>query len=281
MSNKETVLDFIDTWRQSPQRLHAELGSLSNETHRLPDNFDFLVSEEGLVDTETGVLVKNVIDKKSSLGRTEFQFLETLEHWAKENEESTGLWLSAPYPGKYPCSKALFYKIAYTWEGQKVLTNSAILFDANTSVTLNIASEISGMVFADSEKLRKSLIVLNNDSAELELLALISQYSQPDKISPEKVRKQIDYFAEMIMESTASDAILQEMERSGFLGKHAISCPSGSLTFSEYSLKNSDVVSISESGKYVVSCGNCGTPINSVISAGYSCHSCGGIYEGC
>lgn len=37
----------------------------------------------------------------------------------------------------------------------------------------------------------------------------------------------------------------------------------------------------SESGNYVVSCGNCGTPINSVISAGYQCHSCGGIYEGC
>ena len=64
MSNKETVLDFIDTWRQNPQRLHVELGSLSNETHRLPDNFHFLVSEEGLVDPETGVLVKKVIDRK-------------------------------------------------------------------------------------------------------------------------------------------------------------------------------------------------------------------------
>jgi len=281
MSNKETVLDFIDTWRQNPQRLHVELGSLSNETHRLPDNFHFLVSEEGLVDPETGVLVKKVIDRKSALGQTEFRFLETLEHWAKENEESTGLWLSAPYPGRYPCSKAIFYKIAYTWEGQKVLTNSAVLFDANAGQALDLASEISRTKFEHSEKLRESLIVLDDDFAISQVLSLISQYSQPDKVSSPKIKRQIGHFAEMIMQGTPSYQVADEMERSGFLGEHAISCPAGSLTFSEYSLNNSDVVILSESAKYVISCGNCGASINSVISAGYRCPLCGGAYEGC
>jgi len=281
MSNKETILGFIDTWRQNPQRLHAELGSLSNETHRLPDNFHFLVSEEGLKDPETGEFVRNIIDKKTALGMSEYRFMETLEYWARESEEGIGAWISAPYPVKYPCSKVIFYKIAHTWGGQKVLTNTAILFDTTSPLTLELASTISQTKFDDAEKLRESLIVLDDEDSVLKVLDLISQYSQPDKVPTERIEKQISFFRNMIMEDIPAGLILQEMELSGFLGKHAISCPSGSLTFSEYSLKNSEVVSLSESAKYVVSCGNCGTSINSVISAGYRCHSCGGIYEGC
>src|SRR3990167_9361335 len=99
MSNKKTVLDFIDTWRQNPQRLHAELGSLANETHRLPDNFHYLVSEDGLRDPETGGFIKEIIDRKIPLGLSESKFLETLESWANESEEGTSVWISAPYPG--------------------------------------------------------------------------------------------------------------------------------------------------------------------------------------
>jgi hypothetical protein len=39
--------------------------------------------------------------------------------------------------------------------------------------------------------------------------------------------------------------------------------------------------SISESGKYVKNCGNCGKPIEAVIPKGFRCPSCGGIYQGC
>lgn len=281
MPNKETVLGFIDTWRQNPQRLHAELGSLSNETHRIPDGFHYFVSEQGLVDPETGALIKDVIDKESPLGQTEFRFLETLEDWAKENDEGTGLWLSAPYPGRYPCSKAIIYQLAYSWEDQKVLSNSAILFDTTATETLNLAEKITQKKLEDEEKLRESLIVLEDEPTLINSLELINLYFQPDEVSPEKINRQISYFEEMITEGVPVYTIASEMERSGFVGKHAISCPSGSLTFSEHTLKNSQVASVSESGKYIINCGNCGTPINSVISAGYRCSSCGGIYEGC
>ena len=99
MSNKETVLDFIDTWRQNPQRLHAELGSLANETHRLPDNFHYLVSEDGLRDPETGGFIKEIIDRISPLGLSEFKFLETLESWANESQSMTPLRCSLSTPG--------------------------------------------------------------------------------------------------------------------------------------------------------------------------------------
>lgn len=38
---------------------------------------------------------------------------------------------------------------------------------------------------------------------------------------------------------------------------------------------------LKDTGKFVRNCGNCGTPINTIISKGYICPKCGGIYEGC
>jgi len=279
--NERAILQFVDTWRENPQRLHSELGSLSNETHRIPDPFHFITSEEGLRDPETGDLVREIIDRETTLGKTEHRFFETLESWEKENEQGTGLWLSPPYPSIYPCSKAIFFKISYTWEGQKVLTNSAIDLDATSAETLEISTKISQRKFDNPEALRESLFVLEDDSTELELLKIFSKYSKPDQVSSEHIKKHIRLFGRMIMEGIDSDLIYEEMRRTGFIGNHLISCPGGKPTFAEYSLLHSQVINFSESGKHVVSCGNCGSPINSVISAGYKCHSCGGIYEGC
>jgi hypothetical protein len=254
-NNERVILQFIDTWRENPQRLRPELGSLSNETHRVPDSFHYLSSPEGLRDLETGVLVREIIDKETPLGKTEFKFLEALESWEKENEEGTGLWLSAPYPSQYPCSKAIFFKISYTWEGQKVLTNSAVLFDATSTETLEIATRRSQEKFDDPEVLRESLLVLEDDSAELELLKIFSKYSEPDQVFHENIEKHIGLFEKMIMENVGSYLIYEEMRRTGFIGNHSISCPGGKLTFGEHTLSHSQIINSSESQ---TACSKCG-----------------------
>ena len=254
-NNERAILQFIDTWRENPQRLRPELGSLSNETHRTPDSFHYLSSPEGLRDIETGDLVKEIIDKETPLGKTEFRFFEALESWEKENEKGTGLWLSAPYPSQYPCSKAIFFKISYTWEGQKVLTNSAVLFDATSAETLEIATKISQRKFDNPEVLRESLLVLEDDSIELELLKIFSKYSKPDRISDDYIKKHIGLFERMIMEGTDSYLIYEEMRRTGFIGNHSISCPGGKLTFGEHTLSHSQIINFSESR---TACSKCG-----------------------
>ncbi len=254
-NNERAILQFIDTWRENPQRLRPELGSLSNETHRVPDSFHYLSSPEGLRDLETGDLVKEIIDKETLLGKTEFKFFEALESWEKENEKGIGLWLSSPYPSRYPCSKAIFFKISYTWEGQKVLTNSAILFDATSAETLEMAEKISQKKFDDPEILRESLLVLEDDSAELELLKIFSEYSQPDQVSHKDIKKHIGLFERMIMEGTDSYLIYEEMRRTGFIGNHSISCPGGKLTFGEHTLSHSQIINSSESRTVCNKCG--------------------------
>lgn len=267
-NNERVILQFIDTWRENPQRLRPELGSLSNETHRVPDSFHYLSSPEGLRDLETGDLVKEIIDKETSLGKTEFKFFEALESWEKENEKGTSLWLSSPYSSKYPCSKAIFFKISYTWDGQKVLTNSAVLFDATSAETLEIATKISQRKFDNPEVLRESLFVLEDDSVELELLKIFFKYSKPDQISDDYIKKHIGLFERMIMEGTDSYLIYEEMRKTGFIGNHSISCPGGKLTFGEHTLSHSQIINSSESR---TACNKCGGMDNVVCGICKNC----------
>ncbi len=78
----------------------------------------------------------------------------------------------------------------------------------------------------------------------------------------------------------------RHMERAGFRIDH-LGCPGvtntqllsdGSYTKDAYG--NARATTSGE-GKFVHNCGNCGTPIFAVISAGYVCSKCGGTYKGC
>lgn len=274
MRNKEVALNFISAWRVHPQRLTPELASLSNETNRRPDNFYYIVSENGLIDPETGNFVRDVIDGKSVLGQTEAIFLAGLDSLAPEKKEGVFIWISPPYPGRYPCSKAVFYKIAYTWEGQKVLDNAAVLFDSNAAQATKVASEISHIHFFDSEEVRRTPFFFEADeAATLKVLGLIAQHSQAQTQDESyDIGQQAKIYAEMIRGAVPGNKIVDDMQHSGFLGNYTVSCPP---TFSEYTLHNAFI------SKHVENCGQCGIHIGRPISKGYRCQYCGGTYKGC
>jgi hypothetical protein len=279
MSNKEVAYQFITTWRDKSQgRLEAELTSFSNESNRRPDSYFFEFEDGKLIDPQTKRPIFEFIDKKTKLGKKEAVALQKLEIWMGENDGGISFWISPPFEGKYPCSKIIISKIVYTWEGKKVLTNSAILFDANGDECLTIYPE--GQI--ENPEILRTTPVFSEDSEEaiLKVLNRIEKYTKHKSINL-KIEEESLFFARMISGGYGKEQIVYEMQKTGFLGNFSLSCATTSQTFSEYVVANSNVINNSENGKFVKNCGNCGANINSVIQKGYRCPSCGGIYEGC
>lgn len=267
-SPAQTTLSFIPSWeQQNPQRLVAELISLSQETNRKPDSYHFEIKNGVLIDPETNRPVLEFIQKG-----IEYDIAEELQSWTGQTEEGLAFWISPPLSEVYPCAKVIIHRIAYTLDGEKIVLNSAILFDANLK---------------NPEDLRKTLFtVQDSEETIFSILAWIEKISMK-KISTETghpyIKQHAGYFAEKIIRGDPACLVVQEMQQMGFLGQNSISCstPAGTSSFSEFTLSHSDLFLASEVGKFVRNCGSCGTPINAVISRGYRCPKCGGIYEGC
>lgn len=279
MANKEVAYQFITTWRdKDPARLGAELTSFSNESNRRPDSYHFEVSEGVLIDPHTKRPIADFIEKETPLGKLEVGVAEKLGDWARNSESGVAFWISPPFEKRYPCSKVIISKIAYAWSGQKILLNSAILFDANEKDCLSIAP---GGNIKDPEKLRETLFLAKDDEeAILEMLEKVNRYTKQKRENINTKNESV-FFARMISDGFSAKRIVDEMHQSGFLGNFDPSCTSQKPTFSEYMVANSSITNSSETGKFVKNCGNCGAEINSVIQKGYRCPNCGGIYEGC
>jgi len=223
MSNIEspslTTLKFIESWHtQDPQRLTAELISVKKETNREPDTYHFDIVDGLLIDPETKTRVLNFIAPG-----VEYEVAKKLQSWAKESEEGLAYWIS-PRSESYPCEKIIIHKIAYTWDGQKVIMNSAILFNAKLE---------------NAEKLRKTLFTTTDSEAVLiELLNWIEEVSR-EKVQASNSNKDAHaeavYFSNKIKSGIDPRLIVDEMSRTGFLGKNPISCSANfSPTFSDY-----------------------------------------------
>ncbi|MDP3994940.1 MAG: hypothetical protein Q8P91_03850 [bacterium] len=270
MSYKEspiqTTLSFIPSWEaQNLKRIAVELVSLHQETNRKPDTYYFELNNEKLSDPETARPILSFISPG-----VEYKIAEDLQSWVSQNDEGLAFWISPALDGKYPCSKAIIHKIAYNLEGKKVLLNSAILFDA----FLEHPEELRRNLFTtqDSEE---------NVSAILQWIEKVSKQKPKKADASPKIRQQAEYFAQKIALGIHPHSIVGEMQQAGFLGQNSISCSGGGLLFSGYTLGHSNINNQSELCKFVRNCGKCRVAINSIISKGYRCPKCGGVYEGC
>lgn len=266
-----TVQKFIPSWEKTyPQELVEQLISVSDETHRRPNFYPFKLKNGRLTDFGNGRIVLGVIKKETYLQKVEFEIAQELESWANRSEEGIAFWISPPYPGEYPCSKVIIHRIAYTSSAEKIVLNSAILFNAK---------------FNNPESLRKTLFTKEeSENTILEILGWVEEVS--DRNTPRSevgnitsIREQAYYFAQRIRAGDSKYVIAEEMQRMGFLGEYAISCGGGGTLSSL--LRVSNETGLIGGEKFVRNCGNCGAPINSAISKGYRCSSCGGVYEGC
>lgn len=206
-----TTLRFIDNWNlQNPQRLVAELVSVHKETHRKPDIYHFEVRDGLLIDPETKEPILNFIAPGIEKG-----IAENLQSWAIKNEEGVAYWISPRLEGVYPCNKIIIHNIAYTQEGEKIVLNSAILFDGNLE---------------NPEELRKTLFYAEDTPETFsKILTFIEEVSRQkiNKVfdyNEEIVRSQAEYFARQIKMGVTPSIVVEEMQKNGFLGKNSISC---------------------------------------------------------
>jgi hypothetical protein len=213
-----TVLRFSDTWNEQivSNRLVANLVSLNKETNREADTYHFLVKDSILVDPETGKPVLDFITPG-----VEKDIAIQLQSWAETNDEGLAFWISPPLPGVYPCAKTILHRLAYTTQGEKIIQNSAILFDAK---------------FDNPEILRQTLFTQPDTEENLaKILEWVSEKSNKHVFASRnetEVRQKAAYFADMVQGGVSRQHVIEEMKRSGFLGENSISCPGVSTTFS-------------------------------------------------
>ncbi len=262
-----TTCRFLETWQGiNPNRLIAELISVNNETHRNPDPYHFSLRQGKLIDPETGKPITDFISDG-----VELEVVLKLQDWANKKDAGLAYWVSPRLVDVYPSEKLIIHRIAYTLTGEKIVLNSAILFEAELD---------------NPETLRDTLFE-SDDTEEniLKLLAWVQEVSgEAVNLTSHKTHKdQAQYFAKQIINGVDHSQIIQEMLQTGFLGEFSISCKTvnNPASFSNYILSRAAINSIETSeGKYVEKCGNCGKEIKAVIRKGYKC-SCGGVYEGC
>jgi hypothetical protein len=252
-SNVRTIEGFVPIWQstQDQQRTTDEIISVFKETHRLVDEWPYYSDREGIFiklrnegqERPDRVYIKDIICKKGYPERAEADVLTQLERWILETDEGWVIWVSPPYPGKYPCTKIIIHQIAYEPKTlEKVILNSAIVFDASEKDTLGLlrrlfpqTEDISGL-----EELRSVLILPESDFDPDLLLQEISYLDEnvlraEQQISHDDLMARANYISSLISSGANPRLVAYEMQRLGLLGKFSISCPSlgTSLPFSE------------------------------------------------
>lgn len=233
-----TTERFLQSWQRigtHPNRLVAEFISLQKETHREPDNYYFTVSDNELLDPETGLPILKFI--APGIERT---VAENLQNWAVVNEEGNAYWISPMIEGVYPCNKLILHQIAYTGDNEKVVLNTAILFDGELD---------------NPEELRRQFIQ-TDDEGLAEIIAWIEDYTGK-KITgttyTQSERQQAQLYAQQLSDGVPYDVIARQMEMDNFIGNNPISCPTRISTFSNTILGIARVINISgtsESDQY-------------------------------
>jgi hypothetical protein len=216
-SPKDTVTRFSKSWSsQNPESLLAELVSISKETNRKPDNYYFFVRNNILIDPNTNSAVLDFVEEG-----VEKNVARDLQEWASKTEEGLALWVSPKEEGVYPCPKVIIHRIAYNQNGEKIVLNSAILFEA----------EIKNPVYK-----RTTLYTLPDKEVNIfKILDWIERKSgQKTNLEPttDLTHSQAIYYRDQIQVGIPIYFVIDEMQRNGFLGEKSISCSGGSTNFS-------------------------------------------------
>lgn len=274
-SPQQTFRKFSQTsgWENaSLAQLENDFFSISNETNLRWDQFVYEDLDGRLHDP-----IRGFIRGSAHGNEVEENVNKQLEDWFNVNDSGIAIWIS-PRGGTnhepYPEEKITIYKIAYEITGKKVLLGASHQFKRK---------------FSNPEDLRRHIFTEEDkDQSILDILEWLTKVSekevQKEVVNVSNARVLAREFAEKYISGVSVGSIIEEMVSKGFLGTNPISCGAagtqdGTLVFlgNEAALDETT----SEGGSYVRNCGNCGVAINSFISRGYKCGSCGGTYEGC
>lgn len=242
---KKTVNRFSQTWgNKDKNSLVSEFVSIARETNREPDNYHFVLKNGTLLDPNTGKPILNFIAEG-----IEKDIARSLQDWANEKEEGMALWVSPSQEDFYPCPKIIIHQIAHNENGEKVILNTAILFDGE---------------IVNPDLKRKTLYSFPDSDANLQkILNWIKRKSDKNVVNnpSENTHEKAQYYAQLLQSGFAKQFVIQEMLRSGFIGQNPISCPRssfGAVSYTGLLFENSQIINFSSEKKgWSYSAGHC------------------------
>jgi len=251
--NLQTIENFVPAWKNAPDQVRIDgIISTYKETHRLTDNWPYYFDIGGVFiqlskenqEKPEKIYIKDLIKKDGYPEKSEADIFNQLENWISKTTEGNAVWVSPPYPGKYPCSKIIFHQIAYEFGTlDKVILNSAVLFDAGKKDTLELVHELFPQTtnINNLEKLRSVLILPEDDMDFSLILNKISQLDKNVNYEGEQIPEDIliekaVFISNLISSEVNPRSVAYEMHKIGLLGSFSISCPAflhASTAFSE------------------------------------------------
>lgn len=240
-SNLLTAERFVSGWQQTHPRIRVDgIISTYKETHRLTDEWPYHLDQHGIyyqVKDETRktdkVYVRDIIGKTGYPEEAETRVFEQVEKWAKDAEEGMAIWVSPKFPGKYPCGKVIVHEIFYELgTGEKVIRNSAILFDVGERDTLETIHRLFPQTrkFQNLEELRAVLLFPDHNFKPEMVTEAIAELdpnvrNARQELFPEELEVKAKQISDLISQGVNSRQVAYEMQRLGLLGKFSISCP--------------------------------------------------------
>ncbi len=292
-----TFEKFIRTGIKSltqPDLQRDHLLSTFKETHRLKDEYTYFCDNKGLywlTDKLEKIYIQDVTSRPTNVRSKEGYVLDQLEMWAKYADEGFSIWFSPDKnsSGGYPCSKVIFHKISYEIserfsEPQKAVAICSINIDVPAHLIAQKLADIFGRDdIRDLEKLREVLLV--PDGQQMTEVINIIQSINSNLLDPKfgmseiKLREKTIYIRDQINLGVDPYIVALEARQQGILGNYSISCAEGGIA-SLINNKLNEQNPIILEGTYAKNCGMCGAVIESYITPGYVCKSCGEMYKG-
>lgn len=165
---EKTAVDYILCSQNSrPAQQIEELASLSQETHRIPDPYHYLMTPQGEILSPSALCrVKDTIDDKTSpLGQLEYQAVLATEQWAANAQEGVSVWISPPKVGIYPNTKIIIQEIENEG-GVKKIFNRAIVLDINEQDCMKFAWNLTSFtrnkpIFRNVDEIRATPLIFD------------------------------------------------------------------------------------------------------------------------
>lgn len=265
-----------------------ELASRFQETHRIPDPYRFLIDADGdLFSPSHGCKVISTINTDDSVGQLEKKAFMVISDWVRQEQQGAIIWVSPPYPGRYPVSKLIISEIEHVEESRR-LFNRAIVLDINRDACLNLGRKLARFsknqpFFVGSEDLRAAPIVL--DTTKFSWISILEN-ALVDHQQIEVIKAGWDLISKKAAIDEAKEILSMDADRRSMmitkrLGDKPESCPprllstSGQTAFQIFA-ENALIIAGSQSKDpdFCRSCPVCGEEINCIVRPGQSCPKC-------
>jgi len=244
-----------------PDTVKGYATTVYKESHRLQDNWEFSIGDEGLFDIPRNKYVHDVVKEfphpNLYLRELEDNIIEAMDSWAISDQEGYLVWITPSFEDHYPSHKIEILHKSYT---ERKTLNAAILFDGNQDICLRAAKEIFPELknLENVEELRRSLVTRDNLDIGF-ILKIVDPYIPKDKNLKQVPKEVFDYIANLAISGVDQRYIALEMQRLEVTGQFSFSCPGGKGLMSLLEENSLNINQITKDGWHDGTCRVCGS----------------------